>query len=276
VIRGDTAFPPDPVDAAGLPVLPPSDVGPVAVGVTDAAPQAKGTGVIGADDRVRVHPIVYPYSCVCRLDVRYGTAAVGRGTGWLLTPTLVLTAGHVLYNRRPDLPFGWATAARVTFGFSTTAAPAAAPFDVGRPNFVVTGSWAAFGAPEFDFAAIRLASPLTAVGTLGVSAQVSGAVQPGTAVEVPGYPRVVRGQVAHDLFTGVAPVADHNGVVLRYRVDTGDGQSGAPVTVRDAAGAPFAVGIHNYGDPGGVANQATWLVGGSYQTVVNWANGVFH
>jgi glutamyl endopeptidase len=62
--------------------------------------------VIGIDERVRIYDTdLQPWRMVCVLKIR-GPAGAAIGTGWLVGPKTVLTAGHCVNH--PMLG-GWAT-----------------------------------------------------------------------------------------------------------------------------------------------------------------------
>lgn len=55
--------------------------------------------IIGEDEQQRVNK-QYPYSAVMFLGIRYSNGTVTTGTGVLVGPDIMLTAGHIFYHEK--------------------------------------------------------------------------------------------------------------------------------------------------------------------------------
>ena len=70
--------------------------------------------IIGSDDRVLVtNNELYPWRCVCSLLITAQSGTMYLGTGWLVSPRVVLTAGHCVYMSDEG---GWASQIEVIPG----------------------------------------------------------------------------------------------------------------------------------------------------------------
>ena len=55
--------------------------------------------VCGSDDRVQISPATaIPWRWNCELIITMGNGSTARGTGWLIGPRTVMTAGHVVFS----------------------------------------------------------------------------------------------------------------------------------------------------------------------------------
>jgi V8-like Glu-specific endopeptidase len=107
--------------------------------------------IIGPDNRVRINPTTtYPWRAICSLKI---TAANGKkfiGTGWLVSPRTVITAGHCVYMHDEG---GWARSIEVIPALN----------DASRPygSFVgtvlrSTNGWVQSKNREYDYGCIIL------------------------------------------------------------------------------------------------------------------------
>lgn len=69
--------------------------------------------VCGSDDRVQISPATaVPWRWNCELIITMANGSTARGTGWLIGPRTVMTAGHVVYSAAAG---GWAPSSRGEF-----------------------------------------------------------------------------------------------------------------------------------------------------------------
>lgn len=112
--------------------------------------------VFGTDDRVQVPDTTQPpFLWVAYLEIQAADGTSWRGTGWLASPSLVITAGHCVYLWDAA---GWAAAITVTLGFGTDndgneVAPLGSQTS---ESFRSTQAWTTSQAEEWDYGAIVL------------------------------------------------------------------------------------------------------------------------
>jgi V8-like Glu-specific endopeptidase len=224
----------------------------------------RGPGkVIGKDDRVRVpDPTAAPFRHVCALRIEAADGTLFVGTGWLVAPRTVITAGHCLHIRECGGPvravhvFPALNEGTSPYGSATASTP---------ESFEVHEAWVRDQDERFDFGAIFLpAGGFPACGTFGFAAAADAVIH-GAPLNVSGYPRDLE-DASHPYFHGrVAKAMDAH--VLQYETDTYGGQSGSPVWI-DYKGAPYAVGIHTSGGP--AFNQAVRIDRTVFDRLLTW------
>lgn len=141
--------------------------------------------IIGADNRVRVaNTTVYPWRAICALQI---TAADNRrfiGTGWLISPRTVITAGHCVYMHDAG---GWARSIKVIPGCNDGSEPFGSY--TGTVLRSVTG-WTSSKNREHDYGAIILPSssrPGGQTGTFSLAVRNDGFLM-NSALNLSGYP----------------------------------------------------------------------------------------
>lgn len=198
-----------------------------------------------------------PFTGICLLQARYSGFAgvVGYGTGFLVEPGRLATAGHVIWNdldgaaTSPLYPdfldvflgdglYHENTHLSWTFSFPTTAITVHSEFLAGDDTY--------------DIAKITLPQQMTGVLSL---VDFPGILQVGDEVTISGYPTACSPFGEWEA-SGVLNSTDLP--LFQHRVETSVGQSGAPVRLyRD--GTWVVVGIHlsaNEGAGAGVNNAA--------------------
>ncbi|MEM9342355.1 MAG: trypsin-like peptidase domain-containing protein [Pseudomonadota bacterium] len=228
------------------------------VGNLDAT-QAKGTipadaertgvgllSVIGGEDRQEIiNTDQAPWRMICSLGLRAGNGGRFVGTGWLVGPRTVITAGHCLLDRHAgqmaqidvmpgrrgdDKPFGSVAV--------TSAATEVHP------------KWSASFDPDFDVGVIHLAEPLgDATGWFSYAVAGDDELL-SHQMNVGGYPAHVQGELVagEELWWHKDAILDTSPRRVFYATDTSGGQSGSPVWAFESGdGAPIVVGIHAYG-----------------------------
>lgn len=204
--------------------------------------------IYGADDRNEViNTRATPWSSICRISTTFTDSTTAAGTGFLISPNCVVTAGHVLLN------------------IETTARPRRIVVEPGHrrgvnpfQSFVATGydvhdRFEAAHDRGFDIAVAYLgATPGLEAGYLGFGAFPDAALG-NVLVNVAGYPRDRPGQMVHAAgrISGIQPTR------LAHNVDTIEGQSGAPVIFVQDDRRMIVLGVHSWGDP----NYATRITG---------------
>jgi V8-like Glu-specific endopeptidase len=218
--------------------------------------------VIGEDDRRQVSVTEkYPWRCICSLLIKAADGSNWIGTGWLVGPRILLTAGHCVYihgrggwaeqievipgRRGPERPFGSCTAT----------------------SFWSVRGWADLRRREYDYAAILLPAERRygeELGWYGFAVRSDDALD-GTMVNISGYPG---DQPAGTQWFHAKELTDVEDRVLTYTIDTAGGQSGAPVWIKYADGGRYGVGIHTNGHITG--NSATRINQAVFDNIKYW------
>jgi glutamyl endopeptidase len=219
--------------------------------------------IIGVDERIRVTDTrAYPWRAICALSI---TAANNRqfiGTGWLISPRTVITAGHCVFMHEEG---GWARSIRVIPGCNDSDQPYGV--HVGTDLRSVTG-WTTSKKREFDYGAIILppaSRPGDQTGYFGFATRTD-AFLINAALNLSGYPGDKGGRQQWFMAQRPKAVSDH---VITYDIDTMGGQSGSPVWVLEN-GQRYGVGVHTNGAASG--NSATRINSSVYNNLLNWKN----
>ncbi|MDX1615165.1 MAG: serine protease [Candidatus Promineifilaceae bacterium] len=218
--------------------------------------------VIGQDDRIQVTDITrsYPWRCICSLLITAGDGSRWIGTGWLISPRTLITAGHCVYIHGHG---GWARRVQVIPGRDASERPFGSC--VATEFRSVTG-WTEDRTREYDYAAIILPESCRFGDDLGWFgyANYSDSRLQGKVANLSGYPgdKPSGTQWFHSRNVGRVTEA-----TLLYDIDTAGGQSGAPVWfLKD--GRRYAIGIHTNGAMTG--NSATRINSQVFSNLSLW------
>ncbi|WP_083581028.1 trypsin-like serine peptidase [Rhodococcus rhodnii] len=206
--------------------------------------------IIGPDDRTSVTDTRFaPYRRTGEITFSFGTPAqTATCTGWLISPSTVVTAGHCLTD-------GTDLSSHITFTPARNGTQTG-PYGTYRASTVWFDS--KYGAPGRDWGVIELDGPAgNDVGWYGL--------EPVTAADLVGQPARIIGyptdQAPGTMWQDNAPIVRQTDRTLRYTTDTYSGQSGASVTITDE---DTANAIHN---GGGLANSGTILTAELFNTL---------
>lgn len=223
--------------------------------------------IIGTDDRVRVtNNAVYPWRCICSLLI---TAASGNhfvGTGWLVGPRLLLTAGHCVYMTDEG---GWVRQIEVIPGRDADERPYGSAT---ATDFRSVTGWTQDNNSDFDYGAILLPEGNRygeQLGWFGYSNCTDDYLR-GLTLNLSGYP----GDGGKTGIDGTQWFASRtvDEVMERqisYQMDTYGGQSGSPVWEMRSDGSRYGVAIHTWGTA--TANGGTRITADVFDNVVRWA-----
>ncbi|KAI8690606.1 Serine protease [Fusarium sp. Ph1] len=237
--------------------------------------------IIGEDERVLVdHGDLQEggkYRSIVKIQSRFNDRTTGRavwmiGTGWLIRPDLLVTAGHVVYDH--GYRYGPADQIKCYIGYngrdSVKTSAVQARYGL---NVVSTAEW--IESPNNrsrDVAFIQVDRPFT--GNLRTfnftKTPPSGQ---GIVLGVVGYPgdkslrdadgEDEKGAQMYEEFAKTDfDLAASPGNMVEYRVSTFGGQSGAPI-LRKARGQFTSIGTHCYGGGGQKSNSGN-AIGGVY------------
>lgn len=219
--------------------------------------------VIGADNRVRVqNTAVYPWRAICALRIQAANGESFIGTGWLVSPRTVITAGHCVFMHERG---GWVRSIEVIPGLNDSSRPFGS--HVGTVLRSVTG-WTQSKNREFDYGAIILPPgnrPGAQTGTFGFAVR-DDAFLNSASLNLSGYPSDKGGSQQWFHAQKAKSVSSR---VLTYEIDTVGGQSGSPVWVLQT-GQRTAVGVHTNGHSSG--NSATRITTQVFNNMMNWKN----
>jgi VWFA-related protein len=192
-----------------------------------------------------------------------GTPLSGRATGFLVSPYMLLTNGHVVWNEdRREMVSNLTIAP----GFNG----ATGPFGTRSAVRLATNpGWVATAKIQYDYAAAFIDTPFDGITTfMPLAFDVSPAG--GSQVRVAGYPAKVRGADTAAQWSAADRVVSVQGRVLRYKVDTSPGNSGSPVWQVLAGGQVRTIGIHSTGDPTNSGNSGVRLVSQNFDLISEW------
>lgn len=226
---------------------------------------AKETGkghyevVIGPDDRVQINPTTsYPWRAICSLLIRTKTGKNYIGTGWMVGPGTVITAGHCLYLHDEG---GWAQYIDVIPGRNGALRPYGT---IRSSNFKSVTGWTNDKNRNSDYGAILLNTKIgNTVGYFGYAVRNDSFIMSKT-LNLSGYPSDKGGST--QWFHARSPKSVSSRVIT-YEIDTYGGQSGSPVWYLDGS-SRYAVGIHTNGHSSG--NSATRIVQAVYNNIMSW------
>lgn len=208
-------------------------------------------GIVGVDTR---NPVTVtsalPYAAIARIKINWPRGEPDSGTAWMFYGDVAVTAAHCVYNRSKS---GWATSIQLWVGMNGTTESARA---IGYASSLYTGNlYISSSQAKDDWGVIRLTEDIAAnTGYLGL--YYTTADMSGSSIQISGYP-IDCIEDDHDNIPGNNPgdiigwqwmatgeIERCETAVLYHDVDTGGGQSGAPVLF---TGSNQAIGIHSRG-----------------------------
>lgn len=218
--------------------------------------------IIGTDNRVRINPTTgYPWRAICGLKLTAGDGTRWIGTGWLVSPRTIITAGHCVFMKSHG---GWLRSAEVIPGLNNNLRPFGS--FVGRSFRSVKG-WTVDSKREYDYGAIILPSasrPGDTTGYFGYAVRDDSYLR-ASVLNLSGYPGD-KNNGNEQWFMSMRPKSLSSRVIT-YDIDTMGGQSGAPVWVKVGT-QRYCVGIHTNGHLSG--NSATRIVKPVFDNIKNW------
>lgn len=219
--------------------------------------------IIGTDDRVRISPTTsFPWRAICALKITAQDNTRWIGTGFLVSPRTVITAGHCVYMHAHG---GWPKRVEVIPGLNDNLRPYGS--FVGTSFRSVVG-WVNDKKREYDYGAIILPNnsrPGDKTGAFGFAVKDNPYLL-SAYLNLSGYPGDKGGNQQWFMARKAKSVTPR---VIYYEIDTMGGQSGSPVWVK-IGNARYAVGIHTNGLITG--NSATRIVLPVFNNIQAWKN----
>ena len=183
-----------------------------------------------------------PFRCICHLEITYEGGATAIGSGWLAGPDTVITAGHNVLNAEIRQ---WAQHIRVVPGRNGgTTGPYGESYGVYADALE---GWKKKFDPDNDLGMLKIADKGlgSSTGWFGFAVFTNADLDQHPLIQSAGYPSLTRpyGTQWYDAGRAVR----YSSAFLAYRVDTEEGQSGAPVFFTNNDGQRWVVATHVYG-----------------------------
>lgn len=220
-------------------------------------PEQYGLGVVidGKDDRKKVEDEaceLLPYCAIAYVEMKYGTENY-RGTGFMVTPNVMLTAAHNVYDfdEKKECDEFKATVYGKTISCT---------------DWIFCNAYRKDRQCKNDWAAVYVEIPESD------SVQTMNYLMPGTEdmpevsgenAEIAGFPAEAAGIETAALYTEKGEIKEFDNLnkVLEYAIDTSGGNSGSPVMHKRDDGSYWAIGIHNKGVEKKQVNRARAIDG---------------
>ena len=219
--------------------------------------------IIGTDDRVRVFATSsYPWRAICSLKITAADNSKWIGTGWLVSPRTVITAGHCVFMHDHG---GWVKSIEVIPGLNDASRPFGS---CSSSNVRSVNGWTASKNRDYDYGAIILPANCRLgdrTGYFGFSVKPDAYLM-SSVHNLSGYPGDKGGN--QQWFMALKPKSVSSRVI-KYDIDTMGGQSGAPVWLK-VGNVRTCVGIHTNGHFSG--NSATRIVVPVFNNIKAWKN----
>ena len=194
-------------------------------------------GIVGSDDRVKVgNTAVGPWCNTVKLLIKGADNKSYMGSGFMIGPNSVATAGHCVYNTDWN---GWAKSITVIPALNGTTQPYGSATSY---NLECGGDWYNSNYNQDDWGVIRINANLgNSTGWLGLRWQSSS--YNGSTVKAVGYPSTDK---TH-MYYGSGKVKSSSARTLSGDWDLSGGQSGGPVHIYYSSTGYTAVGINRGG-----------------------------
>jgi V8-like Glu-specific endopeptidase len=222
---------------------------------------------------------IAPFAYICYLETYMAgeTKVSGRGTGFLISPTCIVTCGHVLYRKESSHKDKWIARVDIAPAFDGRNAPFGHREVPATPNsFRVIKSFIDSNKPEIwrqnDIGAIilprRLAFEIS--GNMISLGEMGGGIA-GRELMIAGY----SGDKKGEMWAAKGKVIERDKDFVRHEIDVKGGASGAPLLALKPDGTPgnVAYGIHSAElTAPQKANAAIAFTDRNQATIMDWAS----
>lgn len=222
--------------------------------------------VHGMDDRTQINAprtSNYPWRVHCSLLIKAADNSNWIGTGWFISPNVLITAGHVVHIKGSGVEGrdGWVNQIRVVPGRDGAIKPFGEALST---SFFSVRGWTENGDNEYDYGAIVLDENLgNRTGWFGFGTYGDADLRQTTA-NISGYPGDKPSGTQWYAARRVDSVGPRK---VFYDVDTAGGQSGSAV-YRIKDGSRYGIAVHAYG--GAVVNSGTRINRAVFDNMKSW------
>jgi len=194
--------------------------------------------IFGTDNRTLVTNLTYyPWRTACKLFMTFPNGKKYIGSGIMIAPKYVLTAGHCVYWQADG---GWATRVEVVPAYDGSYSPSYRPFGTAWASYyhAYTG-WTSYQSWDHDFALIRLDRRIgNSTGWLGYGHFSSNT---GVTGHTAGYPGDKYGGARQ--YYDYDPVYSETAYQVKFYTDIMKGQSGSGIWRTNSAGSRYVFGV---------------------------------
>ncbi|MEC2709698.1 serine protease [Bacillus thuringiensis] len=213
------------------------------------------------DERLKVTDTKkFPWRAVCELIITTADGRKGSGTGWLVGPRTVITAGHCVFDTDTEK---WHKSIEVIPARDHTKEP----FNrVTSTIFWSVKGWIEHANNKYDYGAIILDNDIgNTTGYFGFRSDLDSVINNQSITNV-GYPGDKDNDDSSTQWTMSGKIDVLSDKKIRYMIDTFGGHSGGPVWLNSSE-PPQVIGIHAYG---GCPNSATRINSDVFENIKKW------
>ncbi|MEV6874694.1 trypsin-like peptidase domain-containing protein [Amycolatopsis sp. NPDC051128] len=232
--------------------------------LTGAAPSTHRVGMpFEPDNRERVgQTIQAPWSATGLVSATFPTGFIAEATGFVIGDRFVVTAAHAVYDKE----HGGGVASQITFEPARNATQL--PYG---PSLVSTWKFPTeypSGGRLYDYCLLKLAKPLPSEVVHYQLTVASDEELTRGEFQIAGYPDDKAPE--NSMWSGSGKLLNAGPRILRYKISTSGGQSGAAVATYLGVNQTKAVGIHVGVAPAKDANEAVRLTKNVVDQINSW------
>ena len=223
--------------------------------------------VVGADDRTRVtNTGIYPYSTICFLSMEFAEGMY-RGSGTLVSPYMVLTCGHVVFDKAAG---AWAKHITITPGQRqyTDGGDVEEPWGSFNARWFSTsdaytqgGNWA------YDYGALHFEDAFWGVGTF-TPVEFNSTFAADDVINMCGYPGEAQGASTYSQWYAPGNVVKIEDRLICHTMDSYGGSSGSSMYYYTPPSTRRIVGVHNFGSTD--YNGGAYLCQENKDVIIEW------
>lgn len=225
--------------------------------------KANPYAIIGTDERTKVTTTTtHPYYAIAQLSVTYTDSTSATATGFMVSENVLLTAGHASMSESSNAPIKSAT---IYLGRNGSSTPSTATLS----SYYVCSEFTYYSDDDQDDYAIWILNSNigNTSGWFGVGYNTSNSYFTGNTFTITGYPG---DKPNGTMWTASASISSCSTYLLKHKIDTMAGQSGAPVYINKSGSGYVVYGIQVSGTSTmNTARRITqelydWLIANNY------------